>query len=107
MQSGRRDTLIQVQSHTETKNKYGEVELGWILFKEVWANKRSQSSREIFQTEQLTNLNVLIFTTLFFEGANSKMRIISEGKTYDIRGIQEIGRRKEIQFIAEENGESY
>jgi SPP1 family predicted phage head-tail adaptor len=107
MQAGRRDRKISIEKSTSTRNEYGEVIQGWELFAEAFANRRDQTSREIFQYDQLTNLNVVAFTLLFIDGLNTTMRLKCEGKIYNIRGIQEVKRRRELRIIAEDSGEIY
>lgn len=107
MQPGRFDRKISIEHYTTTKNKFGETVKTWALFAEAWAGTKGQSSKEVFQNDQLQNINTLIFNTRFLPGITSKMRIIFEGQIFNIRGVQEIGRRKGLQIVGEDSGEYY
>lgn len=99
MMAGKRDKLIQIESLTTTRSENGGELKAWAPYAEAWANKRVQSSREIFRAEQLTAINLAVFTTLYIPNVSETMRLICEGKTYNIRAVETIGR--ELQIVAE------
>lgn len=101
MQAGNYNKKITLEQYTETRDEYGGVIETWAVAKTMFANMRVRSAREVFQSDQLQNYKTAVFTIRYTSGIDEQMRVVCEGKTYKIEGIQEIGRRKGFQIIAE------
>lgn len=102
MQSGKFDRMISIEKFSSSgRDAYGQPTKEWTLVANAWAQKRTQSSREIFQADKVENINTEIFIIRYVPGVKTDMRIQHEGNTYNIRGVMEIGRNKELQLVAE------
>lgn len=105
MQAGKFNRKISIEAYTEIKDAYGMPVETWAVLHDLFANMRTSNAREVFQSDQIQNLKTAVFTIRYLPGIDEKMRIVCEGKTYMIDGIQEIGRRKGLQIVAEWDGE--
>lgn len=101
MQAGNYNRRIAIESYTTSKDAYGENQKTWVLFREAFAAVQTASSREVFQSDKLTQIDTVLFHVRYIEGIDSKMRIIHEGQAYNIRQVLPKGRRKELQIVAE------
>lgn len=107
MEAGKLDRRITLETHTTTREKSGQVISTWGSPQEVWANVRYQTAREVFQADQLSALQTVVFTIRYQPDiAAAKMRVQFDGLAYDIKGVTEPERRKWLQLIgeAENNG---
>lgn len=104
MQAGRYNRKIALEAYTETRDEYGGVIESWVTELFTWASIRSHSPREVFQSDQTQNYKTTIFIIRYSANVDEKMRVVHEGKVYNISGLSGIGRRKELQIIAEWDG---
>jgi SPP1 family predicted phage head-tail adaptor len=97
MQGGKLDRLVTLQSLTPTTNITGEYVNGWTDFATVWGSKQETplvKSTEGFQAAQLTESLATVWQIRYRAGVNTRMRLVSEGLTYEIINIGEIPRRR-------------
>lgn len=105
MQAGAYNKKIIIEAYAETsKDEYGMPIETWSTVKTMFANMRTRSAREVFQSDQTQNEKTAVFTVRYVSGIDEKMRVVCDGKVFTIDGIQEIGRRKGLQIIAEWEG---
>lgn len=98
MRAGRLDRRITIQRFTETRSKYNESIRSWADLYTVWASKRTQSGREALQGEQVVASNTVVFT-IRHKAITPQDRILFEGQTYDIKSLNELGRREGLEII--------
>lgn len=107
MQPGKYDKKITIEAAAQTRDAHGGVIEGWQSIKEMWAHLRQQSPKEIFAADQVQNLNTAIFIIRYTTGIDAGMRVVHEGKVYDIQGPPiELGRRNQLQIICQWNGDT-
>lgn len=91
---GKMDRRITIQSLTQGQGtRYGEPTETWSDWATVWANVYSGSGRELEAARQITAEIDTQFQIRYVSGLTPTMRILYEGRTYDIWRIQEVGRR--------------
>jgi len=104
MESGKYDRLITIERYTVSKNAMNEDVQTWApLGPERAAAKIPISDGERFRADEVGSQATDRFRTRWdeFSGTvNTKDRLICEGKTYEIIGTKEIGRRKEVEITA-------
>ena len=92
---GKLDRRITIQSLTQgSGSPYGEPTQTWTTWATVWANVYSGGGREFEAARQITAEIDTQFQVRWIDGLTPTMRILYEGRTYDILRIQEVGRRE-------------
>jgi len=96
------DQLAVVQTPTESANAIGEPILTWSTFATRWIAILPLSGNE-----QITSLanegNVTHRIRMrYTAGIKPKMRLVSEGRTFEIMSVMERGRREEHELMASE-----
>lgn len=90
MNPGELDKRITFQRKVTTTNENGfEVE---ILedFKTVWAKVSNLHGREYFQAAAVKAENTVRFTIRYLEGIDTSMKILLQGRQYNITSIDNI-----------------
>jgi SPP1 family predicted phage head-tail adaptor len=100
MQSGKLDRRISFQSSTLVKNSIGEWIPTWTTVLNRWAAVEFTDTREKYEASELTAPGEVTFRTRYNATINEKMRIVYDGKSYDILHIAEINRREGLKIIA-------
>ncbi len=101
MRAGELDRKIVIQSATSAQDDYGQPTETWATFATVWAKKRDLRGDEYFAAKQMTAKVDAIFTIRWLEGVLTTMRISYDGQYWDIRSINELGRREGLELYAE------
>lgn len=87
------DRLITIQTITQSKDETsGEAIRTPSTFAQVWASVTPWQGREFTQAGQLSAEITTRFHIRYLDGLNPKMRIIHEGKTFEIFRIEPVGR---------------
>jgi SPP1 family predicted phage head-tail adaptor len=98
---GRMDRRITVQSFTTTQNAIGEPEKTWTaLYTDISAEVAQVGGREYFSADQRVAEADCRFYIRYRGDITEQMRIVYDGKTYDIKHIREIGRRERLEILA-------
>lgn len=106
MKIGRADRRITIDRATYTTNDYGERVASWSNVTTVWAELMKSASIG----ESITNnAQDIARQTLYFKvrsssttrGIKADDRVTYATRTYDIKGIEEIGRNSELVIICE------
>jgi SPP1 family predicted phage head-tail adaptor len=92
MQAGRLDRRITIEQPTESTGAIGDVTESWSDFATVWAGKDDRSGREALSPEIERGEVETVWRIRHLDGLTMKMRIVYDGRIYDIRSIREIGR---------------
>lgn len=101
MRAGDLDRKIIIQSATDAQDDYGAVTQTWATFATVWAKKRDIRGSEQFVAQQVNARIAATFTIYWLDGVTEEMRISYESQYWDIRSINEIGRREGLELYAE------
>jgi SPP1 family predicted phage head-tail adaptor len=107
MNPGELDKRITFQRLTTTTNENGfEVEI-LEEFKTVWAAVTNLHGREYFEAAAVQAENTVKFTIRYLEGINPSMKILFEGKKYNITAIDNIKyKNRFIEIKAQEVDQS-
>lgn len=103
MFSGPLDRRITIQRATTSADAYNEPIETWATLATVWAMKRdasdSERQRASETSAEITTRFQIRYSSTVAE-INPKDRISYDGKTYDIWGVKEIGRREGLEISA-------
>lgn len=112
MQAGTLDRIITIEQETRTQDSTsGELVRSYstllrlaaaiapLRMKEVILNNDGDTGNKVIGVERYN------FTTRWFSGLNERCRIIYEGRIFNIKGYQEVGRRHWWNIQAECYGE--
>jgi hypothetical protein len=96
------DNLAVVQTPTESANAIGEPILTWSTFATRWVAILPLSGNE--QITALANEGNVThrIRMRYTAGIKPKMRLVSEGRTFEIMSVVERGRREEHELMASE-----
>ena len=105
MKIGRADRRVTIERATYTTNGYGERVASWATVTTVWAELMKSSGIG----ESITNAQDIARQTLYFKvrsstttrGIKADDRLTYATRTYDIKGIEEIGRNAELVIVCE------
>lgn len=103
MKAGRLDRRISVLRKTITQNSYGEEVVAWATLYTVWASARPAASRESYKENQYQGAADTVFSVRWSETSKAvtvEDAISFDGRTYDITGVREIGRREGLELDA-------
>ena len=90
MEIGELRHRITFQKLTTTTNENGfEVE-DWEDYKIVWAAITNLHGREYFEAAAVQKENTVKFTIRYFKGLDTSMRILFQGRQYNIISIDNI-----------------
>ena len=101
MRAGRLDSKITIQSATLVRDAYGSAIETWTTFATVWASEKPIRGTEYFAASQINVKIDSIFTIRYLDGLLETMRIYHDGKYWDIRSINELGRQDGMEIYAE------
>lgn len=100
MRAGPLDRRIVIQEAVTVQDSLGQPIETWSTFAERWASRMDVTGRERFASQQEIASETTVFRIRWLEGVTRQMRITSEGKTYDIESIAELGRREGLDISA-------
>jgi len=109
MQAGKLDRRVTFQKATESQSASGAVIQTWADAVTVWATYLPESGTEGFREAQEQGWSMARFRTRYWldadEGPTVKYRLVSDGVTFDILEVREIGRREGWEFVARARAE--
>lgn len=105
MRSGRLDRTITIQSFTESSDALGELVQTWSTFATRRAEYTPQRMDEAFEAARTVATRRVMFTIRWLDGLTEEMRIVfddgSGSKNWNIRSVEQIGRKRGWRIIAE------
>lgn len=103
MDSGTLDRRITIQRNTPTQNAIGEPIDSWADLVTVWAAFKPSGARESYSSEsqQLDAIATVRFLLRWRADVTitAKDRVSWDGETYNIHGVQQIGRHDGLELI--------
>ena len=95
MNAGLMDELVTVQQFsTTTDSNTGEKVRSWSTYTTAWARvQESESGNESVDADRIEAKQTVVFTLRYDAGINAKMRIVWEGRDYNIINIADLSRR--------------
>lgn len=98
--SGILDRVIKLQDRASGINALGEPSGAWNDTATVWANYSPVRGTESFMGNQKYASAEAKFIIRYRTGVTARTRIIYDGKTWDILGVEEIGRQEGLAIVA-------
>ena len=110
MRFGTMDRRITIKRATLSANAYGERAETWGTLATVWAEVQYKegSGREAVQSDQLYSSQPVHFIIRYssdVSGIRPSDRVSYNGDTYQIEGVQEIGRQEGFRIVTSLRGE--
>jgi SPP1 family predicted phage head-tail adaptor len=96
--AGKLDRLVTIQQATTAQDATGEYIETWSTLTQVWAKQYTQRPNETYRNYQRQAEKITIWEIRWrasFLDAH-KYRLTYAGQTYDILGMEEIGRQRGI-----------
>ena len=101
MRSHAMDRRIAIQQYSVTRSGSGHETKTWTTLATVWAEVRQKSGREYFGANQVVDEVDTLFIIRYRSDVTPKMRIVYNGRNYNIRECREIGRRDALEMMAQ------
>lgn len=86
------DRKIVIESQTDTQNALGEWSSSWATYHTCFAAVSRFGGAEKLEGGKTTATNKIRFKIRFFAGISEEMRVLYNGRYYDIIEIQELHR---------------
>jgi SPP1 family predicted phage head-tail adaptor len=94
---------IKIQRYTAVQNSLGEEEKTWVDDCKIWASVEPLKGREFFKAQTINAEVTTKITIRYREGISSKMRVVFEGRNFDILSVMKVEeRKKEIELMCKE-----
>lgn len=104
MRAGQLRHQITLQQAVESQDAYGAVTVVWSDVATVRAAYEPQSGKEAYAEAQQQAEAVVRFRIRYRAGIVPKMRILFDGRVFDIQSVIDVyGRRKQLQLMAIEH----
>ena len=103
MKAGDLDRRIAIERYSTTYNDDNEPTEGWAEIGKRWASKKDVSDGEKIRAAEVGATVTTRFQVRWdslTRTLTAADRIVCEGKTYDIAGTKELGRREGIEISA-------
>jgi SPP1 family predicted phage head-tail adaptor len=100
MEAGRMREQIAIQAKSVSRDAYGAEVVGWATHAEVWAEAQPLAGREYVAMRQAQAEISIRFRTRYVAGVNPAMRVLWDGRGYDIVEAIDVGaRRRELELL--------
>ena len=108
MSAGKRDVRIVLQRATRATDAFNALILTWNALATVWAEYSHVSDGEKARAGEVSSDIMARFTVRYSVSINTidtRDQILFDGRTWDIRGVKEIGRNVDLEITAVARGE--
>ena len=97
------DRIVELQSLRETRDRFGGVVESWREIEKVWASVRQTGTSENFQNDadRAIALRNATMRIRWREDVQETGRVVYDGLPWDIKGIAEVGFRRELDLICQ------
>lgn len=82
----------------------GELVKSWTHFKYTWGSIQPSGGRELFNASAEERQTIVLIRTRFFSGLTAAMRIVHDGKFYNIKNIVNVDNADIDYLLACEEG---
>ena len=89
MRAGLLRERVTIESVTETRDAFGGVVQSWSTFATVWARVVSAKGDEAIRAAAEQAQHAVRFQLRWLDGVTPAMRLAWDGRTYDIRDVDE------------------
>lgn len=102
MKAGKLDTLITIQTSTDTVRNDGVVISVWTDLAKVRAEIVESGTEQFYRVYGSVDEATTLFRIRYFDGLTTSHRIVMDGVNFDIREITEIRRKRghEVKGVA-------
>lgn len=103
MKAGEFDRRIVIQNVTITRGEGGGEEKSWSTYTTIWAKREYKTGNEGTEADQTVSSNIAVWT-IHYDSAkipDATMRIKDGSNYYEIKAVQEIGRKEGFKLITE------
>lgn len=105
MRSGLLDSVITIQTYSNTVNDYGTPVVSWTDLATVRAQILQASTEEFLKAGGATDQTAVIFRTRWLDGVTTACRVVYDGTFHNIKELKEIGRAKGLDIRTVMQGE--
>lgn len=104
MRAGLLRHKITIQQVAEAQDASGSMDEAWSTFVKVWAAYEPQTGKESFTEDQQQAFLTVRFRVRYLSGITPKMRILFDGRYFDILATADVGGRgKQLHIMTREN----
>ena len=99
----RLDRIVELQERRVTRDSFGGEIESWSEIDKVWANVDQTGVSENFQNDasRKVALRNSTFRIRWRNDVQETSRVVYDGFPWDIKGIAELGRRRELELICQ------
>ena len=98
MRSGKLDRLITIERGTHEVDETGNPVFVWSKLADLRAQIVQASTEEFIRAYGASDETVIIFRTHYFDGITNADRVKYEGAIFNMKGVNEIGRRDGLEL---------
>lgn len=101
MESGKLDRKITINQKSVSRDAMGGETVSMVLYKTIWASFRPSRNSEKIESDEVTATRVCEFTFRYHDAplTDESMEIVLGSDTYQIMGVQFLGRNETIKAI--------
>jgi SPP1 family predicted phage head-tail adaptor len=92
---------VTILRQSQTENDFGEQVDAWTELRTVRAEKIHRTATESFTASQRAERRTVTFRVWYSADILATDRLVCDGLTYDVKGIEEIGFRRGLEITAE------
>lgn len=100
--AGQLDNLVQIESHTPTKDSLGADVVTWSLFAQAWASITEQRGDEGPRAGQRVARREVLVRIRYVPGVLPQMRVVAGSRILLINMISFVGRNRYIDLVCED-----
>jgi len=101
MSAGKYKSVVTIQSKSESTDTYGGTVYNWNDFATVRAKVRPLRGRELVAAQAVQSETQVMFYVRYIPGVETYMRIVCDGKFYDITAIVDVDyQHRELEISA-------
>lgn len=102
MQAARLRHRVLIQKYEERAGSLGHVTKAWVDWAHVWAAVEPLRGQEFIAAQAMQATTTVRVRMRYRPGIDSQMRLVFEGRLYNIKAVIETEtRRREIQLMCE------
>lgn len=98
MRAGKLDRTITIQRASVTDDDYGAPQEAWATVATVRAQLIQSTAKEFIRDYGAAGVTTCVFRIRYLAGVTLADRVGYDGKTYDVKEITEIGRRRGLEL---------
>ena len=95
--AGKFDKRVILESKVEAQSSLGDLEVTWQPIATVWCRKLSSKGKEFYSSGQILgadDVGIQIRYSNAVAAINQTSRFTLEGKVYNIKSVDEVGRKE-------------